>query len=177
MNNKPSKQAILDWCDRKGLEGYLIQEDLTVDVEGSINLRSKGLSSFPVKFDRVRGDFFCSENYILKSLKGSPNIVDGTFDCSRTPITTLEGITPIVGSIDCTKCKELTSLHNIHKMVKEMRTITCETKSHMLGLCLIKGITLIVHPKVGEIMTKYLSDMIMCQEVLIDAGFAEYAKL
>lgn len=177
MNGKSSKQAILNWCDRKGLVNYLIQENLTVDVDGSVNLRSKGLSSFPIKFDRVRGHFDCSENYILKSLEGSPNIVQGIFDCSRTPITTLEGITPIVGTIDCTKCKDLKSLHNIHKMVKEMHTIKCEAKSHLLGLCLIKGITLVVHPEVGEIMTKYLSDMLMCQEVLIDAGFAAYAKL
>lgn len=170
------KGNILGWCDRHKIENYLINDDLTVDIDGDVNLRSKGLSKIPIKFNNVTGSFDCSENYVLHSLKNCPATLGGVFDCSRTPITTLEGAPPILSLITCVSCKNL-SLHNVHKVFKKLEQITCDMESPMLGLCLIKEMRLILHPTVGLIMTKYKEDIHLCQEALIDAGLAQYAKI
>jgi hypothetical protein len=45
-----------------------------VDVDGSVNIRNKGLTEIPVKFGRVEGDFNCSYNK-LTTLKNCPNVI------------------------------------------------------------------------------------------------------
>lgn len=105
------------------------------------------------------------------------------------------------------KCKRLfldragvTSLHNIHKIVKECERITfnmCPIKSSIVGLMLINGLKKVdfgitdemveAHPKDGayndleEIirnnLTKNPKDPLEFQDELVDGGWPEYAKL
>jgi hypothetical protein len=91
-----SKDEIAAWLDEMGIENYIINDDLTVDVDGDANLFGKGLKSIPVKFNKVGGDFWCSYNP-LTTLKGAPNEVGGSFWCSSNQLTTLKGAPNKIG--------------------------------------------------------------------------------
>ena len=90
-----SKNEIQQWLDKMEIEDYTINEDLTVDVDGNVDLVKKGLTELPIQFGKVTGDFDCYSNN-LESLKGSPKVVEGGFDCSHNQLTTLEGCPEIV---------------------------------------------------------------------------------
>ncbi len=51
-----------------------------VDVEGDVDISSKGLKVIPVQFGYVGGGFYCSNNN-LTSLEGGPREVGGGFYC------------------------------------------------------------------------------------------------
>lgn len=175
------KVKVEDACKKLGLENYTINNDLTVDVDGNVTFPIYKLSTFPVKFNKVSGKFTCNNSDSLISLEGAPKIVQGFFSCYNCPkLTSLEHCPQYIGShFNIAKCDGIRSLHNIHKLIKSMNGVfRCEQiNSHMLGLCLIKDLQTISHPVVGDIINKHLKDIIMCQDALIDAGFAEYAKL
>ena len=83
MNN------IEEICEKYNIRNYTINEDGSIDVDGDVNLYSRGLTELPLKFNKVTSDFNCSDNK-LKSLKGSPKIVFGTFRCTGCGLTSLE---------------------------------------------------------------------------------------
>jgi transposase len=84
-----TRSEVEDWLDKYGVENYTINEDLTVDVEGYVNLYNKGLKSIDVQFGVVNGSFDCSYNK-LTSLKGSPKKVTIDFNCSSNRLESLE---------------------------------------------------------------------------------------
>lgn len=57
-----TKAEIQAWLDKMGVENYIINNDLTVDVNGSVDLDRKGLIEIPVQFGIVTGNFYCNEN-------------------------------------------------------------------------------------------------------------------
>jgi hypothetical protein len=72
-----------------------------VDVGGSFDCCTQGLSDFKgVRFGVVAGDFYCSGNK-LTSLKGAPLKVGGLFECSHNALTSLEGAPQEVRSFYC----------------------------------------------------------------------------
>ena len=89
-------------------------EDLSVVVDGNVNLSSKGLIDIPVMFSvvngidennlstlegcpiEVGGGFFCGGNK-LTSLEYSPEYVGGNFSCSVNCLTNLVGCPSEVG--------------------------------------------------------------------------------
>jgi len=75
-------------CKEYGIENYTINSDGSIDVDGDVDLWSRGLSELPVKFNHVSGDFYCHYNK-LTTLLGSPQSV-GNFICSGNNLTTLE---------------------------------------------------------------------------------------
>ena len=75
---------------------YTINDDGSIDVEGSVNLSRKKLTKIPFKFRNVSGGFYCNNNQ-LTSLKGSPNTVGGGFYCYFNQLTSLEGAPNNVG--------------------------------------------------------------------------------
>lgn len=78
------------WLIKKGITHYTIHDDLTVDVNDSVNLNSvMGLNYIPVQFGFVNGDFSCSGNNLL-SLKGSPIKVNGVFYTDSNELVNLE---------------------------------------------------------------------------------------
>jgi hypothetical protein len=88
---------------------YRINEDNSVDVDGSVDLRGYNLNKLPIKFRNVSGSFDCSDNQ-LTSLEGAPQSVGGGFDCSDNQLTSLEGAPQSVGGgFDC-RNNQLTSL-------------------------------------------------------------------
>ena len=69
-----------------------------VNVNGSVDLSSKDLTQFPVKFGIVKGSFNCSNNQ-LTTLEGAPREVGGNFNCSSNQLTTLQGAPNKVGGV------------------------------------------------------------------------------
>ena len=104
----------------------------------------------------------------ITSLEDAPSTVDGYFDCCYN---------------------KLTSLHDVHKIIKKMNGAfyaDCNPiTSCVLGVLLIEGcIKLTISNKIiQDIVNKYLpnhrgfSAVIECQSELLDAGFDEFAKL
>ena len=84
-----------------GISNYTINNDLSVDVDGSVYLHDLKLNFIPVQFGKVTGIFDCSWN-ILRSLQGAPREVGGGFHCKRSRLTSLNGAPREVGGdFDC----------------------------------------------------------------------------
>jgi hypothetical protein len=81
------EQGLNHWC---GKGKWTRRADGKVDVKGDVDLSGLGLEELPVKFGKVSGSFYCTENQ-LTTLEGSPEIVDGNFYCAENKLTTLEG--------------------------------------------------------------------------------------
>ena len=101
---------------------YTINDDGSIDVEGSVELTNKNLTKIAFKCRNVSGDFYCHNNQLtslegapntvgdyfvctnnqLTSLKGSPNNVGGSFYCYYNKLTTVDGVpNTIGGSFKC----------------------------------------------------------------------------
>ena len=76
-------------CKQYGIENYTINSDGSIDVNGNVFLYKKGLTEFPLTFNKVTGNFDCGENN-LTSLKGSPRWIGGGFYCDHNILTSLE---------------------------------------------------------------------------------------
>ena len=109
---------IKKWLDEMSIINYVINDDMSIDVKGNINLDYKNLTSIPefIKFNKVGGYFYCDNNQ-LTSLEGCPKTVERDFFCSSNQLTSLEGCPNIVkGNFYCNNNK-LTSLEGCPKTV------------------------------------------------------------
>lgn len=121
-----TREEIEDWLIHHNINGYTIQDDLTVDVANSVYLFGEGnpliydfnrLEDLPVQFGVVQGEFWISDNN-LKTLKGCPRNVEGAFICYNNNLTSLEGAPEIVkGKFDCSY-NQLTSLAGAPRSVE-----------------------------------------------------------
>ena len=108
------EQKIHDLCKKYGIENYTINNEGSIDVNGSVYLEVKGLTKLPIRFRNVSesfmyGHFYCYNNN-LTSLEGAPNRVGGDFVCNNNQLTSLEGApTSVGGDFYCFNNK-LTSL-------------------------------------------------------------------
>lgn len=112
MNRREIKQ----WLDRRGVTGYTINKDLTVDVDVDVWLHCEKLTSIPVQFRKVSGSFYCDNNK-LTSLKGCPREVCGNFHCHSNKLTSLKGCPEVVGGSFWCDDNNLTSLEGCPKSV------------------------------------------------------------
>ncbi len=97
------------------IKSYTINEDGTIDVDGTVSIVLQNLTKIPIRFGKVTGDFYVCQNK-LKSLEGSPYYVGGSFYSSNNELTSLEGMPlEIGGDFTCkeSNLKELDSLSNI----------------------------------------------------------------
>ena len=107
-----------EWLDEMEIENYTINNDGTVDVDGSVWLDNKGLIEIPVQFNKVSGGFYCSYNQ-LTSLEGAPREVGGSFDCSYNQLTSLQGSpTRVGGGFYCGNNKVEFSEEDVKKVCK-----------------------------------------------------------
>ena len=106
------RKLIKDWLEEMDVKNYMINDDLTIDVKGSVNLNGKDLAKFPdyIQFGKIiKGWFYCADNQLI-SLKGCPNSVTNWFSCSRNKLTSLKDGPNTVGTgYDC-RGNELESL-------------------------------------------------------------------
>lgn len=84
-----TKKDIKKWLNKYGIKKSVINDDLTVDVNGNVILCHQKITEFPFKFGVISGDFNCRDNK-LESLKNSPNQVNGSFNCSENKLTSLD---------------------------------------------------------------------------------------
>jgi len=99
-SNKLSNEKIYDICKEYRIYAVTILEDGSVDVNGSVDLSNYGFTELPLKFNKVKGDFFCNDNSLL-TLKGSPKEVSGRFDCSYNILTSLDFSPIYVKNFNC----------------------------------------------------------------------------
>ena len=83
------RKSIERWLNKMKIKNYIINDDLSVDVDGFVNLRHKNLNNFPVRFAVINGDFFCSHNN-LHSLVNGPTTVIGWFCCLDNKLKSLD---------------------------------------------------------------------------------------
>ena len=101
-NFPTTKEEVIEVCRNYQIYNYTINDDLSIDVDGDVDLHNQGLGKcLPLRFNYVGGDFDCSNNE-LKTLEGSPQTVDGDFYCYRNNLKSLEGSPQTVGgSFNC----------------------------------------------------------------------------
>ena len=112
MNFFTRKFDIIDWLEKHGVNHYEVHDDLSVDVNGTVDLNFKNIGYLPVQFGVVTGSFLCNESK-LKSLKGSPRTVGENFYFWSNPLlTTLEGAPQSVGRSINFSYTKITSLEH-----------------------------------------------------------------
>ena len=82
--------GIESWLSTYSIFRYTINEDMSVDVDGGVDLINKNLTELPVRFRNVSGYFSCGKNK-LTSLVGCPTIVGDGFYCNDNNLTSLVG--------------------------------------------------------------------------------------
>jgi len=111
INMLKNKQEIENWLNKMKIENFIINNDLTVDVDGDVDISDKKLIEIPVQFNEIKGWFSCSDNKILQSLKGCPQIGITYFWCNRCDLRDLKGAPKeIKGDFSCRSNKNLKSL-------------------------------------------------------------------
>lgn len=95
-------QEVITLCEKYGIENYTINEDLSIDVDGSVDISDMKLIKIPIKFNKVTGTFSCRNNNI-SDLENSPRIVGQNFICDiNVELTNLKGCPEFVlGDFSC----------------------------------------------------------------------------
>lgn len=96
----------VDYIGKSNYKDYIGK---TVNVKGDVTLILLGLAKLPIKFNKVGGDFWCSNNN-LTSLEGCPKTVGGGFYCGGNKLTSLKGCPETVGGNFSCVGNNLTSL-------------------------------------------------------------------
>jgi hypothetical protein len=100
-NFPTTREEVIQVCEKCEIENYTINDDLSIDVNGDVNLAYRRLEYFPLKFNYVSGYFGCPGNQ-LETLEGCPQRVSGDFDCPGNGLKSLEGCPQTVGgNFDC----------------------------------------------------------------------------
>lgn len=106
------KHKIKVWLEDMKIKNFIINDDLSIDVKGNVDLSGRlKYSKWPsfIKFGKVKGSFWCDNNE-LTSLKSCPGTVYGGFHCFRNKLTSLEGCPITVGKDFWCDNNKLTSL-------------------------------------------------------------------
>ncbi len=54
-----TEQEIKHICDQYEIENYIINPDGSIDIDGSVYISGYRLSKLPLKFNRIRYNFYC----------------------------------------------------------------------------------------------------------------------
>jgi hypothetical protein len=138
------RAQIIKWLDSFGIKNYTINDDLTIDVKGSVKLINQSLTCFPsfIKFNKVSDSFYCSGNQ-LNSLEGCPITVGSNFFCRNNQLTSLEGCPTTVGGSFYCYSNQLTSLEGCPIIVGGSFSCYNNTKKFseedVRSLCKVEG--------------------------------------
>ena len=111
-----SREEVEAICKKYKIQNYTINDDLSIDVDGDVDLHYRFLDFLPIKFGTVSGDFGCSGNQ-LTSLKGAPREVGGSFDCGDNKLISLKGAPREIGGSFSCSVNMLSSLEGSPKLV------------------------------------------------------------
>lgn len=95
-----TKEEVVQLLKKYNIENYSINEDLSVDVRGIVDLSRENLEHIPINFNKVLHSFHCNFNN-LKSLAGAPKEVGADFSCMRNKLTSLKHMPLKATSVDC----------------------------------------------------------------------------
>ena len=90
------REGVEVWLKEYDIKDYTINEDLSVDVAGDVDLSAKCLSKIPVKFRNISGTFDCEDNE-LTNLEGFPINISGNLYCGSNQLTDLMGCPEVIG--------------------------------------------------------------------------------
>ncbi|MFW6130451.1 MAG: hypothetical protein ACOC56_04630, partial [Atribacterota bacterium] len=62
IKKRLSISVIRSWLDKHGITDYTINDDLSVNVDRSVNLYCSDLKYIPIQFNKVEGNFWCDYN-------------------------------------------------------------------------------------------------------------------
>jgi hypothetical protein len=116
------KNDIETWLNNMGITGYTINDDLTIDIKGCVDLSNKGLEIVPeyIRFREVTGWFVCYRNK-LKTLEFLPPVLGDALNCSYNRLVSLEGCPQTLNSFfDCSH-NRLTSLKGGPRTIKNRK--------------------------------------------------------
>jgi hypothetical protein len=134
------EQEIKRICFEYKIKNYFINMDGTVDIEGDVELSSKGLNKIPLKFARIMGNFNIFDNQ-LTTLDGGPKSVGGNFNCFNNNLSNLVGAPRWVGGDFYCYHNQLISLEGSPAMVVGNFYVSGNIKlSNLLGCPLTVGI-------------------------------------
>ena len=107
-----TKQKIEEFLKQYNINNYTINDDLSVDVDGDVNLSEQNFEELPVNFGKVTGYFYCESCPNLITLEGAPKEMGkNLWCCSCINLISLKGFPKeIVGYFGCYKCSQLSSL-------------------------------------------------------------------
>lgn len=106
------KEDISAICINYGISDYTINDDLSIDVNGSVRINNYKFDKIPIRFNNVLGNFYCS-NTNLTTLYGFPKKVYGSLYCSENKLTSLEYFPTYVEDEIFISDNQLTSLKGI----------------------------------------------------------------
>jgi hypothetical protein len=120
------------WLNENYIKNYTINDDLTIDVKGDVDLHRYGERELPeyIQFGKIKGNFDIYSSSDLISLRGCPREVSGSFSCSECyNLKSLDGCPQIVkDGFYCSYCHSLTSLEGAPKIVgKDFRCLNCDS--------------------------------------------------
>lgn len=112
---------IRKWLDEHDIEKYTINDDLTIDVKGSVDLNGFTDKKLPdyIQFGKITEYFYIYGCPKLESLEGCPKEVGIDFYCFNCKnLESLKGAPKEVGSdFWCNNCSNLKSLEGCPKKV------------------------------------------------------------
>lgn len=204
---KRIENLIAAWSRRANITraNFTINSDLSVDVDGNVDIEpldtitaTSQRISLPVHFNKVSGEF-AAIRCKLESLEGLPKEVGGSVHLyqNRFDFNELKHLPKHIRKVlTLYDNPNLTSLHNIHKYLREMGGtlyIPNTLKSNLLGVFMIKGIYAIQISGneggdapmdlvqavviINTHLKKSPRDVHKCQEDLIESGLGALAKL
>lgn len=122
------------------ISDYTIYSDDSIDVNHTVNISNRNLYEMPIKFNNVRGNFYCAQNNLktlergpsncegsywcddnnLENLKGAPRTIYEDFRCRDNDLTSLEGSPRLVyGEFNCSSNRNLATFKGAPKNVNK----------------------------------------------------------
>jgi len=93
-----TSKLIKDWLDKYYIKNYIINDDMTIDVNGDVQLMQTSIIKFPsyIQFRKVEG-MFDLESTQMQTLRGCPIYVKGYFDIRKNNLDSFEFSPKYVG--------------------------------------------------------------------------------
>lgn len=111
-------------CERYSIKNYTINKDLSIDVNGDVNLERmhrddlplhvKHGGKLPIKFNNISGDFNCYA-IGLQSLENCPKSIGGVFNADFNYLTSLVGSPETIGNLFTFRSNQVTSFEGSPK--------------------------------------------------------------
>lgn len=187
MNKLTTKQE--QWLTAHTVCKWEFREDGRVDVEGTAFFYEPNYHKL-LRMSVCESDAYIKDERANKDMRRKDSVlgvhfnhIEGSFDISRTTISSLRGFPETVGRHLWTHHSRIHSFSGVHKIIKSIGGEVSVNlgATHLLGFVLISDVSGIdaEDETLQRIMNEYVGTgkVIECQDELIDAGYIQQAKL